>query len=511
MQTPAGYQWLIENLSLPALPRASACYIDSSVRGRSEHEQGGQTRHSFSSQYAPEDNWVSHLQFALRYESVDLTVLALLFQAVDGQALCQWLQANPNSAYARRACFFHEWLTGDELAMESPVSPKTRYVNALDPDTQYCAREGAPSRRFRVTDNLPGTPAFCPLVRKTPTLQAMEQKDLKTRVQATLAGYDADLLRRAAAYLYLKETQSSFEVEREKPSANKAERFADLLRQADTRSPLTEDRLTQLQNAVIDPRFHEFTWRHQQNWIGKDMGYRQQVDFVPAQPEDVPSLMAGLLNLADTQERHSDSIVTTAAIAFGFVYIHPFMDGNGRIHRYLIHHMLAADGFTPRGIVLPVSAVILANLDDYVQVLESVSRPLNQLTDYSPDVPEASAKGNDAVYFRYFDATNHAEFLCQALERTIEHDLQQEIDFLLGFDKAGQRLNAQLDWPGHDLELFIRVVHQNQGTLSRSKRKSHFQWMTDDEIAEAEAIVKEAFANRGGTASQESHHMNTDI
>jgi hypothetical protein len=494
MQTPAGYQWLIENQNLPALPRASACYIDSSVRARSEHEQGGQTRYSFSPQYAPEDNWVSHLQFALRYESVDLGVLALLFQSVDSQALCHWLQANPNSAYARRACFFYEWLTGSELAMESPVSRKTRYVNALDPDTQYCAREGAPSRRFRVTDNLPGTPAFCSLVRKTPALQAMEQKDLKTRVQATLANYDADLLRRAAAYLYLKETQSSFEVERETPSANKADRFAELLRQADTRNSLTEERLTQLQNAVIDPRFHEFTWRQQQNWIGKDMGYRQMVDFVPARPEDLPSLMEGLLSLADTPERHSDSIVTTAAIAFGFVYIHPFMDGNGRIHRYLIHHMLAADGFTPRGIVLPVSAVILANLDDYVQVLESFSRPLNQLTDYSPDVPDVAAKGNDALYFRYFDATGHAEFLCQALERTIEHDLQQEIDFLLGFDKAWQRLNALLDWPGHDLELFIRVVQQNEGILSRTKRKSHFDWMTDNEVAEAEAIVADAFA-----------------
>lgn len=504
MQTPAGYQWLIENQSLPALPRASACYIDSSVRGRNEHEQGGQTRYRFSPQYAPDDNWISHLQFALRYESVDLTVLALLFRAVDGKPLCQWLEDYPNSAYARRACFFYEWLTDAELPMQSPVSPKTRYINALDPKMQYCAREGTPSRRFRVTDNLPGTPAFCPLVRRTPALQAMEQKDLKTRVQATLAHYDADLLRRAAAYLYLKETQSSFEVEREKPSASKAERFADLLRQADTRSPLTEERLTELQNAVIDPRFHEFTWRHQQNWIGKDMGYRQLVDFVPARPEDLPSLMQGLLNLADTPERQADSIVSTAAIAFGFVYIHPFMDGNGRIHRYLIHHMLAADGFTPRGIVLPVSAVILANLDDYVQVLESVSRPLNRLTDYSPDAPEVPAKGNDALYFRYFDATAHAEFLCQALERTIEHDLQQEIDYLLGFDNAWQRLNALLDWPGHDLELFIRVVQQNQGVLSRTKRKSHFDWMTDEEINEAEAIVKDAFYEGIGDQGQEA-------
>lgn len=33
--------------------------------------------------------------------------------------------------------------------------------------------------------------------------------------------------------------------------------------------------------------------------------------------------------------------VLAAGIAFGFVFIHPFEGGNGRIHRYLIHHVLA--------------------------------------------------------------------------------------------------------------------------------------------------------------------------
>jgi len=77
------------------------------------------------------------------------------------------------------------------------------------------------------------------------------------------------------------------------------------------------------------------------------------------------------------------------------------------------------------------------------------------------------------------------------LKQTIEQDLQQEIDFLIGFDRARQRLNEALDWPGHRLDLFIRVVYQNQGCLSATKRKSHFDWMTDDEIEAAEQVVRE--------------------
>ena len=79
------------------------------------------------------------------------------------------------------------------------------------------------------------------------------------------------------------------------------------------------------------------------------------------------------------------------------------------------------------------------------------------------------------------------------LQRTLEDDLQKEIDYLLGFDRACDRLNQLMDWPGHSLELFIRVVHHNHGKLSSTKRKSHFNWMRDQELAESEQVIIKAF------------------
>jgi len=256
----------------------------------------------------------------------------------------------------------------------------------------------------------------------------------------------------------------------------------------------------------MDPRFHEFTWRNQQNWVGEDHGYHKQIDFVPARAEDVPALMSGLLSLAassrswyTTEENRKnksqiDPVVLATIIAFGFVFIHPFMDGNGRIHRYLIHEVLTNASFTPGGIILPVSAVILTNLGDYVSVLEDFSKPLRARTNYNPDTPDIPATGNDVVYFRYFDATHQAEFLYQALVRTVEEDLEKEINYLLGFDRAKKSLNSMLDWPGHTLDIFINVVNQNNGTLSKTKRDSHFDWMTDEEIKKAEQAIVEAFS-----------------
>lgn len=504
-KTSLGYSHLIQHYSLQVLPLDIEASVDPAIRGRELRPLGKQQRLLAEPKYQPEDTLAGHLQFALRYEGVNLQVLKLLFAQEDAthtkqtqSALCVWLQGSPGSIYARRACFLYEWLNQSELPMRDPVSDRAGYVALIDARQQFAREPGEKYGRFRILNNLPGTPSFCPLVRKSEFLQTMLAKDLRNVTGDTLAGYDEAVLRRAAAWLYLKETRSSFELERETPSASKAQRFADLLREADTGSPLTEERLLELQHAVLDPRFHEFTWRTRQNWLGDDLGYRQKVDFVPPRPEDVADIMIGLLAMAENQRltNSMDPVVAAACIAFGFVFIHPFMDGNGRIHRYLIHDVLAKAGFTPKGIVLPVSAVILANLNQYTDALAHFSRPLNQRSSFYPDTPDVPATGNDAVYFRYPDLTHQAEFLYYALERTVTEDLRHEIDFLLGFDRAKQALNALLDWPDHREDLFIQLLHNTQWKLSANKRKSHFQWLQDKELEQAEALVREAFTTQ---------------
>ena len=497
-QELVGYARLAEQFQLPIRQLASVTVIDSTVKVRetvSSVSLGGYEMVRFEPKYRPEPSLTGQLQFALRYEGLNLELLFLLF-AVTGRAEIEgYVAQQPESRFARRLGFLYEWLTNQDI--KATAAHKAAYIPVVDESLQFGLANGPRNLKFRVTNNLPGNQQFCPLVRKTEYLRTMAGKNLRQRTLDTLARYDHDLLRRAAAFLYLMETHSSFEVEREKPSPERAQRFADLLREAERGIPLSEDRLAQLQNAVLDPRFHEYVYRSRQNWIGSDMGYRKKVDFVPARPEDVPALMDGLVAFSETlrnNPQRMDAVIAAAALAFGFVFIHPFMDGNGRLHRFLIHDALSAGGFTPKGILLPVSAVILANQKQYVDALETFSRPLRTRTSYNPEVPDAPATGNDALYFRFFDATAQASFLYWALERTLEHDLVDEVAYLLGFDAAHTALHGVLDWPAHSLNLFIRLVHQNNGSLSKTKRESHFAWMTEDEMRSAEAGVVQAFA-----------------
>jgi len=64
-----------------------------------------------------------------------------------------------------------------------------------------------------------------------------------------------------------------------------------------------------------------------------------------------------------------DAVVHATALSFGFVFTHPFEDGNGRLHRYLIHHVLSERGFSPPGVIFPISSVLLDQIENYREAL----------------------------------------------------------------------------------------------------------------------------------------------
>lgn len=197
-----------------------------------------------------------------------------------------------------------------------------------------------------------------------------------------------------------------------------------------------------------------------------------------------------------------DPVIAAAALAFGFVYIHPFEDGNGRIHRYLIHHVLAQRGFNPPGLVFPVSASILDRIGAYGTILKSHSLRLLPLIEW-----ETTGRGNVRVlndtadFYRFFDATHHAEFLFECVRTTIEEDLPNESDFLQRYDRFTGHLQAIADMPDRTADLLFRFLHQNAGRLSRRAREREFRMLTDEETEGIERFYDEAFGLPTATRS----------
>ncbi len=72
---------------------------------------------------------------------------------------------------------------------------------------------------------------------------------------------------------------------------------------------------------------------------------------ISARPDDLPSLAESMIVFAHDPAHKLDPVIATAVLAFGFVYVRPFEYGNGRMHRYLMHHVLAQRGPDPPGVV----------------------------------------------------------------------------------------------------------------------------------------------------------------
>lgn len=190
-------------------------------------------------------------------------------------------------------------------------------------------------------------------------------------------------------------------------------------------------------------------------------------------------------------------VIHAAAISYGFAFLHPFEDGNGRIHRFLIHNILSLQGMVPPGLMFPVSAVILRNSADYDASLEAFSRPLLKLIDYRLDETGQMTVENDtALWYRYMDLTTQAEALYDFLAKTIEEELVKELDFLTSYDETKRSIQEIIDMPDRLIDLFIQLCLQNNGRLSAGKRNTHFGFLTDAELTAMEQAVKDNYIRK---------------
>ena len=79
------------------------------------------------------------------------------------------------------------------------------------------------------------------------------------------------------------------------------------------------------------------------------------------------------------------------------------------------------------------------------------------------------------------------------IQDTIENELVTELDFILDYDKAKNAIRDIADMPDRLIDLFIRLCIENSGRLSKRKRKSKFEQLTDKEILQMEECVRNAF------------------
>jgi len=491
----AGYRFLTDRYKLKHIAHWRSSFVTDAKTGRHSIIDDDVWDEFYPARNWPGERACDHLEFAIKYDGINLALLCSLFRHIEPQELADFILEHPVSIPRRKLWFLYEFLTGTLLPLED--ADKGNYILLLDPEEYYTLKNGVRSSRQRVINNLTGTVAFCPLIRRTNRLKQVEQTNFIEQCAHILDAYPPELLRRALSYLYTKETKSSFAIEHIKPTPSRREKFVSLLTLAETDDFCERSRLLELQNMIVDSRFADTEFRTIQNYVGQTITFQKEiVHYIAPKPEDVESLIEGLVEAH--QKMHADdipAIVHAATIAYGFVFIHPFSDGNGRIHRFLIHNILARRGFTPKGLMIPVSAAMLNNPAAYDQSLETFSRPLLQQIEYTFDaMGKIQVQNETAHWYRYIDMTAQAEALLGFISETISRELIEELDFLVMYNKAKGAIQEIVDLPDRQIDFFINFCISNNGKLSARKRESHFEKLTEQEITGMEEAVKKSFS-----------------
>lgn len=436
------------------------------------------------------DDVLGHLTFAVKHEGINLELLAQLLPSMDVAVLQRAVDKTPSSAVIRKLAWLWEEFTRRRLRYDKAIG---RYTELFDPAV-YFTGEKRMIPRWRVVYNGLGPLTYCPTVRRTGKLDEAAVLVTFESLKEQLSALPPLLRQRAAEWAYLSESRSSFEIEQEAPSGSKSERFMALLKGVEKFQTLNEEMLCHIQNLAVSSACVQASgWRTEQTWLAQagTAGVRC-VTYVPPAPEWLDDLLAGFLGVVNAPEGSLNPLIAAGVVSFGFVFLHPFMDGNGRLSRFLIHQQLFRGDVLTQNTVLPVSAMMLEHEYEYLQALAAFSAPCRELWDVM-QVGEAEYdfrfKGSLASY-RYWDATAQCEFLFDMIREAVETYLPGEIRFLERYDRITRNLNERFDVVQKDMDVLV-AAGISSGRVSANLRKKYRYKVPDGFFDALEAALQE--------------------
>ncbi|MCM8596144.1 Fic family protein [Accumulibacter sp.] len=444
---------------------------------------------------------LDHVLFALKHEGTRLDILHEALKRVPAEELVRALTAQRLGAYLRRAAFIWEKANGQALLLPWD-STGGNYIEFFEPGRYYTGPQWERSRKYRVNFNGIGPYEFCPVVARNAALEQRGQAVLERLRTWVSDPQNLVVLDRVMNRAYLSETRDSFAIESETPAPDKERAFLQAMEQLRDQRPLSEDYLVDLQNLVITSAIkEEYSFRNEQNWLQRGGHGVLAVRYVPPPPARVGELMDGLMRMANARAGDVPPLVKAALVSFGFVFVHPFMDGNGRLSRLLAHHSLSFHGALPtvngNPAILPLSVAMKRNEAGYLATLESFSRPARQLWDvtYIADNEFTFDFRSSPLAYALWNGKTAADFVTRCAEQALEQSLVDETAFLQAYDQAYEQIDREFDLANRTINLLIQWIHQNSDRMPERRRNApELLLLKTEQIGRIEAIVANCFS-----------------
>lgn len=205
------------------------------------------------------------------------------------------------------------------------------------------------------------------------------------------------------------------------------------------------------------------------------------------------------MTFANRAPEQLDPLVAAGIASFGFVFLHPFMDGNGRLSRFLIHLALCRSGALESGLLLPVSVAMKREEQHYLEALQSFSKPVREFWNVrwiDAETMSFNFNGDSSIY-RYWDATDCVAFTMEMAKQALEVELREATDFLQRFDTLVKVVNENYDVRGNLLSRLVMQCLDQNGIVSKGRRKQ-YQGSIQEEVfdfleQQAQSLLADAY------------------
>jgi len=211
--------------------------------------------------------------------------------------------------------------------------------------------------------------------------------------------------------------------------------------------------------------------------------------------------MDGIIQFIE-DSKDQDPIMVAALASFGFVFVHPFDDGNGRTHRFMIHQILAEAGFSPEQIIVPISATLLKKQREYNKTLAKYSSSVLPFIEKHIHKDLSITVTNETAHlYQYFDGTHLNEYMHEMVDCAINIELKKEIRTIRIISKADAAINRNFDIPNHERNRILQFAFQNDGRLSDKRKKQLAKNIDIETLNEIETLIQPIFKCDDGSAA----------
>jgi len=402
----------------------------------------------------------------LQYERKSLK---RLFEILWKDFVEKFCNENENNISARKLWFFYEKIFDNEIKFW-PI--KTTYQKILDENIFYVSK-WKKNKKWNLIDNfLWNINWFNPFVKKSNELEKLLNIDYNWEIQKIIDSKTEYLIEKSISFLYLKETKSSYEIEWENYNFNKNQKFLNSLKNIEIAKKLEIKNVIKFHNLIMPNEKKELNIRRFNNYIASwnELMWEILIDYICPKWKDVNFLLQDLLNFYEKNRNNLNPILLASLFSLFLVFIHPFSDWNGRLSRFFFHYILK-DLWIWKNVVIPISAYILNNKDEYYLNLDKISKTfwvnINYFLDKNWEIKiNWESKEN---YFNW-DYSDIIFYFAKILKESLEKNFKQEIDFLENFYKFLEAIDDNFDLLEKEKNYIWKFIVEWKWKISKNKQ-----------------------------------------